>query len=58
MILLQSLLEFLGLDQERLLVQWISGNEGIKFQETVEGFTEKLKKLGPADKVRDTRCSS
>ncbi|OWZ84343.1 hydrogenase iron-sulfur subunit [Natranaerobius trueperi] len=56
MILLQNLVDFLGLSSERLLVKWISGNEAAKFKDTVDNFNETLKKLGPADKVRDLRC--
>lgn len=56
MVLLKSLVEFMGMEPERLLVKWISGNEAVKFQATVGKFNDKLKKLGPADKVRDQRC--
>jgi len=54
--LLKSLMEFMGLDEERLLVKWISGNEAERFKETVEGFTTQLKKMGTSQKVRDLRC--
>lgn len=56
MLMLKSMMEFMGMDAERLLVKWISGNEASKFQDTVGKFDDKLKKLGPADKVRDKRC--
>ncbi|WP_353893983.1 hydrogenase iron-sulfur subunit [Proteinivorax hydrogeniformans] len=56
MMLLQSLTSFLGMDPDRFIVKWISGNEAAKFKSTVEEFNETLKKLGPADKVRDQRC--
>ncbi len=46
MILLTSLLEFMGLSSDRLLVRWISGNEADKFKSTVENFTSTLKKIG------------
>ena len=54
--LLKSLMEFMGLDEERLLVKWISGNEAERFKETVEAFTAQLKKMGASEKVRDLRC--
>lgn len=56
MALLKNLLNFIGLEEERLNVSWISGSEANKFQETVIGFTEKIKKLGPAEEMRDLRC--
>lgn len=55
--LLKSLMEFMGLDQERLLVKWISGNEAERFKETVETFTAQLIKMGASQKVRDLRCA-
>jgi F420-non-reducing hydrogenase iron-sulfur subunit len=58
MTLLQRMLEFIGVSQERLLVTWVSANEADKFKETVDNFTADLKKMGPADKVRDLRCRS
>ncbi|ACB86216.1 hydrogenase iron-sulfur subunit [Natranaerobius thermophilus] len=56
MILMQKVLDFMGISSDRLLVKWISGNEAAKFKDTVENFNERLKKLGAADKVRDMRC--
>jgi len=56
MVLLKSLVSFMGMDPERLLVKWISGNEAARFQETVDSFNDQLKKLGPSNKVRDQRC--
>lgn len=55
--LLRNLMEFMGLPSERLLVKWISGNEAERFKNTVEDFTEKLRKMGVYDKARDLRCS-
>lgn len=57
MVLLKSLMEFMGLPPERLLVKWISGNEAERFKSTVEDFTDKLKQMGVYDKARDLRCS-
>jgi coenzyme F420-reducing hydrogenase delta subunit len=57
MVLLKSLMEFMGLPPERLLVTWISGNEGERFKNTVEDFTKKLRRMGVYEKARDLRCS-
>ena len=45
--LLNSILETLGLEGERVWLRWIGADEGRKFAETVSEMTEKLKKLGP-----------
>ncbi len=47
MLALRKLLEVLGMESERLRVEWISASEGIKFAEVVRDFTQKLKELGP-----------
>ncbi len=56
MVLLKSLMEFMGLPRERLLVKWISGNEAQRFQSTVAVFTEQLRGMGVYEKARDLRC--
>ena len=43
----KRLLEHIGLDPERLRVEWISAAEGIKFADIMNDFGTKLKKLGP-----------
>ncbi len=56
MALLKNLLKFMGLEEERLEVNWISGSEAQKFQQTVSDFTEKIHKLGESEEMRDLRC--
>ena len=46
-ILLKKLLEILGLEPERVRLEWISASEGIKFAEIVKDFTETIRRLGP-----------
>jgi F420-non-reducing hydrogenase iron-sulfur subunit len=46
--ILKQLLKDLGLDEKRVWVRWISASEGKKFAETVTGFVDELKKLGPS----------
>ena len=36
-----------GINPERLRLEWVSASEGIRFAEVVTDFTEKLKKMGP-----------
>lgn len=45
---LRKLLHTLGLEEERLRVEWVSAAEGGKFAETIENFVERLKRLGPS----------
>lgn len=45
--LLRSLLDYLGISKERLLVGWVSASEGERFAEVVSDFTGQVAKLGP-----------
>ena len=44
---LRSLLEAIGINGDRLGLEWISASEGGKFATTVEEFTQVIKDLGP-----------
>ena len=41
------MVEDLGIDPERVTLEWVSGAEGPKFAQTVTAFTEKIKAMGP-----------
>ena len=43
------LLDLLGIDTERVRLEWISSAEGNKFAQVANEFTEKIKNLGPAN---------
>lgn len=45
--LLQKVLEYMGIEPERFHFDWISAAEGQKFAEVVERFTERVKTVGP-----------
>jgi F420-non-reducing hydrogenase iron-sulfur subunit len=45
--ILRGILDFLGISQERLLLEWIAGSEGDKYARVADEFTEKIKSLGP-----------
>lgn len=47
-VLFNSIMRSLGLDEERVLLRWISAAEGKRFADTVTEFTEKLRKKGPS----------
>jgi F420-non-reducing hydrogenase iron-sulfur subunit len=48
--LAKKLLEHVGLNPERLIIEFISGGEGIRFAETMNAIQKKVKALGPLGK--------
>jgi F420-non-reducing hydrogenase iron-sulfur subunit len=44
----RRLLHTLGLEDERLRLEWISAAEGVGFAETVKEYVGQLKELGPS----------
>lgn len=44
---LRDLLEFVGIDGERLNLVWVSAAEGPRFANEMTEFTEKIRALGP-----------
>ena len=47
MLLTRKLLEHIGINPERLRLEWVSAAQGNRFAEVVTDFTNKLKELGP-----------
>ena len=47
MVLLQNILDTLGIERERVWIRWISASEGQKFADTMKEMTEAIRKLGP-----------
>ncbi|MEE8472380.1 MAG: hydrogenase iron-sulfur subunit [Dehalococcoidia bacterium] len=45
--LLRPFLDFLGIEQERLRLEWVSATEGKLFSRVVADFEQELKKLAP-----------
>lgn len=45
--LLKKYLEQIGINPNRIKLEWISATEGQKFARVIEEFTEELKRLGP-----------
>jgi len=43
----RKLLELIGVNPERLRLEWVSASEGIRFAEVITDFTGKLKEFGP-----------
>jgi F420-non-reducing hydrogenase iron-sulfur subunit len=44
---LKDLLEFVGIEGERLNLIWVSAAEGPRFANQITEFTEKVRALGP-----------
>jgi len=49
--ILRRILEYVGIEPERLRLDWVSSAEAPKFQQVVNEFTETIKELGPARQV-------
>jgi F420-non-reducing hydrogenase iron-sulfur subunit len=49
-LLLRRLLGQLGIEPERLRLEWISASEGERLRDVINEFTEQIRKLGPLRK--------
>jgi coenzyme F420-reducing hydrogenase delta subunit len=56
MTLLFSMLSYLGIEKERVRVEWVSAAEGQKFALTMNQFTEAVTALGECRRLEDLRC--
>jgi F420-non-reducing hydrogenase iron-sulfur subunit len=45
----RELVKILGIDPERVRLEWVSSAEGMRFAEVVKEFTEKIRSLGPSN---------
>ncbi len=50
----KRLMDLLGIDTDRLLLEWISASEGARFAETVNDFVESIRSLGPVEGVDES----
>jgi F420-non-reducing hydrogenase iron-sulfur subunit len=46
-LMLEKLLGQLGIERERVRLEWISASEGKKFAKVIDEFTEEIRELGP-----------
>ena len=56
MTLLFSMLDFIGVENGRTRVEWVSAAEGVKFSQTMNEFVEKICSLGRNVRLEDLRC--
>ncbi len=54
MYLCKKLLEHVGVNPERLRLEWIAASEGNRFAEVMSDFAASLKELGPLDRDQDS----
>ena len=48
----RELIEILGIEPERLRLEWISSAEGTRFAEVAREFTEQVQSFGPSNLKR------
>jgi len=52
--MLRQLLDYAGIEPERLRLEWVSAAEGDRFARIVNEFTEEIRRLGPIKQVMVT----
>jgi F420-non-reducing hydrogenase iron-sulfur subunit len=50
-LLFKKILAYIGIDPERLSIEFMSGGEGIRFTDVVDAFVHKVKAIGPLGKA-------
>ena len=50
--ILKKLLEYVGINPERVQMAWVSASEGGKFADVMKQSTDEIKKLGPIQKIK------
>ena len=56
MTLFFSMLQYLGIEKDRVRVEWVSAAEGAKFAATMNEFAEQIAALGENQRLEDLRC--
>ena len=54
--LLFSMLSYLGIEKNRVRLEWVSAAEGAKFAATMRSFAEEISELGECKRLEDLRC--
>ena len=54
--LLFSMLSYLGIEKNRVRLEWVSAAEGAKFAATMKSFVEEVAALGECKRLEDLRC--
>lgn len=53
--IIKSLLEYIGVEEDRVQFAWVSAAEGARFAQVIKKVTEKVRRLGPIEKLVKTR---
>lgn len=53
--IIKSLLEYIGVEKDRVQFAWVSAAEGARFAQVIKKVTEKVRRLGPIEKLVKTR---
>ena len=53
-----KVLDYIGVENGRTRVEWVSAAEGVKFSQTMNEFVEKIHSLGKNVRLEDLRCRS
>ena len=56
MALLFSFLDYLGIERERIRVEWVSAAEGARFSAVMNDFVRTVASLGENKRLTDLRC--
>jgi coenzyme F420-reducing hydrogenase delta subunit len=54
--LVKEMLRFVGIEENRFRMSWVSAAEGAKFAEVVKEFVEDLRPLGPQEQLKAKRA--
>ncbi len=54
--LMQSMLEYMGIERGRMRVEWVSAAEGQKFAQVMNEFVQTVSELGENKRLEDLRC--
>jgi len=49
--LCKRILEYIGINSERLMIDWCNASQGVRFAELMRNFSQKITELGPLGKV-------
>jgi coenzyme F420-reducing hydrogenase delta subunit len=56
MLMFRRLLEFIGIDSQRVQMSWVSASEGPKWAEVVSAMTKEIRALGPLHPQESTNA--
>ncbi len=52
-VVMERMLEQMGINPRRLRLEWVSASEGKKFAEVMDDFIDEVRKLGPVPRMKE-----